>query len=284
MTAANGLNHGDDGAAQSALRRCAGNVVVAFAVLARPASIHPRDPWPLAPRQLAIAAGLAVVIFLLVTFLIDADAINGVRHLPRWIVWCFAQITDFGKSGWFLWPLGILFLALAALPSLARVPQLVLAAIMVRVGFLFAAIGVPSLFDTIIKRMIGRARPLVTGIADPYVFSPFKWTADYASLPSGHATTAFAALVAFGTLWPRGRTILWIYALLIAASRVLVTAHYPSDVLAGALVGVTGALLVRRWFALRRLGFSVGPDGAVQQFPGPSLKRIKSVARALLDQ
>ena len=140
-------------------------------------------------------------------------------------------------------------------------PQLVLAAIMVRVGFLFAAIAAPSLFDTIIKRMIGRARPLVGGSLDPYLFSPFKWTADYASLPSGHATTAFAVLVAFGTLWPRARTVLWIYALLIAASRVVVTAHYPSDVLAGAAVGIVGALLVRRWFALRGLGFSIAPDG-----------------------
>ncbi len=282
MTAANGLKHGDAGAVQSPLRRCGGNVAAAFAVLARPARVHMRNPWPQAPQQLAIAAGLAVVILLLVMFLIDAAAIRGVAHLPRWIVWCFDQITDFGKSGWFLWPLGILFLALAALPSLPRVPQLVLAAIMVRVGFLFVAIGAPSLFGTIVKRMIGRARPLVGGSLDPYLFSPFKWTAAYAGLPSGHAITAFAALAAFGTLWPRGRTILWIYALLIAASRVVVTAHYPSDVLAGALVGVVGALLVRRWFALRRLGFSIGPDGRVHQFPGPSLKRIKSVARAAL--
>jgi len=41
-------------------------------------------------------------------------------------------------------------------------------------------------------------------------------------------------------------------------------------------------LLVRRYFALRLLGFSVGPDGALHQFPGPSLRRIKSVARELL--
>ena len=64
----------------------------------------------------------------------------------------------------------------------------------------------------------------------------------------------------------------------------MVTAHYPSDVLAGALVGIVGALMVRRWFALRRLGFSLGPDGTVRQWPGPSLRRIKAVARALLSE
>ena len=90
------------------------------------------------------------------------------------------------------------------------------------------------------------------------------------------------SLVAFGTLWPRWRTVLWIYALLIAVSRVVVTAHYPSDVLAAAVVGVVGALLVRRWFALRGLGFSIAPDGVLHQKSGPSLRRIKAVARALL--
>jgi undecaprenyl-diphosphatase len=283
MTAANGIDR-DAGRTQTALRRCGANVAAAFALLARPVRRHVQNPWPHDPQRLAIAAGVAVAIFLAVMFLFDAAAIRGVGHLPNWIVWSFDQITDFGKSGWFLWPLGILFLCLAALPSLPRVPQLVLTAIMVRVGFLFVAIAAPSLFDTIIKRMIGRARPLVGGSLDPYLFSPFKWTADYASLPSGHGTTAFAALVAFGSLWPRGRTIFWIYALLIAVSRVVVTAHYPSDVLAAAVVGVVGALLVRRWFALRGLGFSIGPEGAVRQLPGPSLKRIKSVARELLGQ
>ena len=68
-------------------------------------------------------------------------------------------------------------------------------------------------------------------------------------------------LVAVGTLWPRARTVALVYALAIAASRIIVTAHYPTDVLAGAIVGTVGALMVRRWFALRRLGFSIGPDG-----------------------
>jgi membrane-associated phospholipid phosphatase len=284
MTAANGLNRGDPNAAASALRRCAANVVAALGVLARPARMPARNPWPLTPQQLVIAAGIVVLVFLLVQFVADGAAIRAIARLPRWLVWFFDQITDFGKSGWFLWPLGILFLVLAALPGLSRVSQLVLATAMVRVGFLFAAIAVPGLFTTIVKHIFGRARPLVGGSLNPYLFSPFTWPAAYASLPSGHATTVFSVLVAFGTLWPRARTILWIYALLIAVSRVVVTAHYPSDVLAGAVVGVVGALLVRRYFALRRLGFSVGPDAVLHQKPGPSLRRIKSVARALLSQ
>ena len=60
------------------------------------------------------------------------------------------------------------------------------------------------------------------------------------------------------------------------------TAHFPSDVLAGAVVGSVGALMVRRYFALRRLAFTIGPDGAVKPLAGPSPRRLKAVARGLL--
>ena len=283
MTVANGLKPESRSVAGSALRRCAANVVAAFMMLARPVRNRLPPPWLPGRQPLAIAAGVFAAVFLTGMIFIDAAAVNAAARLPRWLISAFDWITDFGKSGWFLWPLGILFLALAALPpTLTRLSQRVLAAAMVRVGFLFVAIGVPSLFATIVKRIIGRARPMVTGIADPTVFDPFRWSAAYAGLPSGHATTAFAVLAAVGSLWPRARTVLLIYALLIAASRIVVTAHYPTDVLAGAVVGIAGVLIVRRWFALRRLGFSVGPDGRLHQFPGPSLKRIKTVARELL--
>jgi membrane-associated phospholipid phosphatase len=283
MSAANAANDGKQVAAGSPWRRCAAHVEAAVRLLLKPPRIR-ASASPITPQQTAIAGGIAVAVILIFMVLVDAAEVRAVERLPHWIPWFFDQITDYGKSGWFLWPLGILFLALASLDQtkLTRFSQAVLATAMVRVGFLFLAIAVPGLFVSIVKRMIGRARPLVGGSLDPYLFAPFIWRADYASLPSGHTTTAFSVLVAFGTLWPRARTVLWIYALAILASRLAVTAHYPSDVLAGAVVGTVGALMVRRYFALRRLGFSVGPDGVPHQFPGPSWRRIKAVARELL--
>ncbi len=111
---------------------------------------------------------------------------------PFWI-WLFQHITEFGKSGWFLFPIGALLLTLAALaqPALPRLSRLVLAAWTVRLGFVFTAIALPGLFVTIVKRLIGRARPMV---AANDAFLPAVRQVDYASLPSGHATTAFAAL------------------------------------------------------------------------------------------
>ena len=211
MSATNGAKSGTHAGGARCCAAAASHVDGrAFGVLLRPPRIH-GQAWPFtAAANWRLPAASSIAIFLFCMVFVDAAGVRAVGHLPRWVHWFFDRITDFGKSGWFLWPLGMLFLALAALPTGqadARVAA-VLAAVMVRVGFLFLAIGVPGLFVAIVKRMIGRARPLVGGSLDPYLFAPFIWRAAYASLPSGHATTAFSVLVAFGSLWPRARTVL----------------------------------------------------------------------------
>ncbi len=234
-------------------------------------------------NAIAVRAGVAIAATLIVAVLFDASAITAARRLPLWLIDIFDTLTDFGKSGWFLWPLAAVMLAIAAAPArLPRMTRLVLASIAMRAAFLFLAIGLPGLFTTIVKRWIGRARPFVGGSADPYLFHPFGWKVEYASLPSGHAVTAVAAAIAFGMLWPRLRPLMWTYAVTICISRVVLTAHHPSDVLAGAFVGIVGVLMVRHYFAARRILFGVSSSGAVMAFPGPSKRHIKSVARAML--
>jgi undecaprenyl-diphosphatase len=173
----------------------------------------------------------------------------------------------------------LLATAPACAPRLSWMARGVVTAAAVRIGYMFLAIGLTGLSDSIIKRIIGRARPSDLG---PLVFDPLAWRPEYASLPSGHATNVFATLVAVGLVFPRLRPALWIYALVIAASRVIVSAHFTSDVLAGATFGAFGAILVRDWFARRRLGFYVGSDGHVHVMPGPSWRRLGRVGAALL--
>ena len=62
---------------------------------------------------------------------------------------------------------------------------------------------------------------------------PFIWQPEYASMPSGHATTATAAAIAAGSarVRPRLRSVMWIYAVVIMATRILILVHHPSDVL-----------------------------------------------------
>ena len=80
-------------------------------------------------------------------------------------------------------------------------------------------------------------------------------------------------------VWPRLRGAMLVYALAIGASRLVLLAHHPSDVVAGALLGVIGALFVRYWFAARHLVFTIRRDGAIAPLAGPSLGHLKRVAR-----
>ncbi len=232
-------------------------------------------------RRYLVGGAGAVLLVVLAMILLDQRAYQFAFGLPPWLVEGFYTITDFGRSGWILVPTGglILIIAVLASPALDHMTRGVLAMVVVRLGFIFIAVGLRGLLVTIVKRWIGRVRPSAQG---PFAYEPFSWRPEYASLPSGHTTTAFAALVAIGAMFPRARPFLWGYAVLIALSRIAVTAHYSSDVIAGAAVGTLGALWVRDWFARRRLGFVVGTDGEVHALAGPSPNRIKRVARALI--
>ncbi len=268
----------------SRLRCASENVAIALRRLLRRRRGAATPIWR-AYARLAAGAAAATVALLLTMIFVDAAAVRAAKQAPAWLIASFQFATDLGLSGWFLFPLGLALIVLAfvTVPTLSRMNQRVLAALSVRLGFLFLAIAIPGLVIAVIKRLIGRARPMVAG-EDVFLYKLFVWRPEYASFPSGHATTAFAAAVAFGVLWPRLRPLMWSYALVIAASRVIVTAHHPSDVVAGAIAGAVGALLVRDWLAARRLGFTVRTNGAVEPLAGLSFGRIKRVARGLFGQ
>jgi membrane-associated phospholipid phosphatase len=194
-------------------------------------------------------------------------------------LWPVRILTDFGKDIYVLAALGGLLIAVAIVASARHgIQRSLLLGLGTRLQFLFFAVLVSVLAGELIKWIVGRGRPFVGGQANAFNFSHFAGTEAYSSFPSGHATTAFALAFAVAAIWPRARIAIIAYALVIAATRLVLLAHHPSDVVAGALVGITGAMVVRYWFAARRLGFAIHRDGTIVALTGPSSGRLKRVA------
>lgn len=122
-------------------------------------------------------------------------------------------------------------------------------------GFLLLA-GLVSGVNGLLKWIVGRHRP-VKGI-HPFHFDWFVggikglFHQKDLSFPSGHACLAFASAAALAILLPRWRGWFYAVAAFVAAERIFENAHYVSDAVAGAGIGVLAAY--GTWSLLRRIG------------------------------
>src|SRR5882757_1824701 len=232
-----------------------------------------------ARHSLWLTTGIGVAIIVLM-YALDATEIGWMPPRGTAWLWPVRILTDFGKSAYVLWVLVAMLFAVAIMFPLARgTARSVLIGFGTRILFIFFAVLLPVLAGEIIKDIVGRGRPFVGGQANAFNFSHFAGSEAYASFPSGHAITAFALAFAVSAVWPHLRIPMAVYALVIAATRLVLLAHHPSDVVAGALVGIIGAMVVGYWFAARHLAFTIRRDGAIEPLAGPSLGHLKRVAR-----
>ncbi|MGH7589886.1 MAG: phosphatase PAP2 family protein [Gemmatimonadales bacterium] len=119
---------------------------------------------------------------------------------------------------------------------------------------------VGSIIAQALKEVIGRARPY-QGPSETG-FKPFS---GWASMPSGHSMAAFALATSLSDEIHRGWATAGLYTLAVGtgASRIVLNAHWFSDVVAGAIIGTTSAKLVNgKWriFRITPPRILVGPD------------------------
>ncbi|MBR0775302.1 phosphatase PAP2 family protein [Bradyrhizobium diazoefficiens] len=223
------------------------------------------------------AAGAAAIIALMVAFDQVEIQLMPARGTPA--LWPIRILTDFGKDEYVLSLLGVALVTLAFVAAgLHGTRRALLLGLGTRLQFVFLSVALSVFVGEVLKYLIGRGRPFVGGKADAFNFVPFEGSGAYASLPSGHAVTAFALAFAVSALWPRLRVFMFTYAIVILLTRLVLLAHHPSDVVAGAMVGMVGAMAVRYWFAARRLGFAIRADGTIVPLAGAVSGRLKRVA------
>ena len=238
-----------------------------------------------AARRLARHSLLAIVVVggVIVVLMAGFDAREIGMMPPRGTpgLWPVRVLTDFGKDSYVLSLLATMLVVVALVAtSLRGTSQARLLRFGLRLQFLFFAVAIPLLPGELFKWIVGRGRPFVGGQPNPYNFAHFAGTEAYASFPSAHAITAFALAFAASAVWLWARGLMMAYALIIAVTRLVLLAHHPSDVVAGALIGVIGAMCVRYWFAARRLGFVIGRDGSISPLVQGGVKRVARRAPA----
>ena len=148
------------------------------------------------------------------------DAIHGLPHSPasdRYI----SLVSDLGEGlGWVAAGIGVAWLGG---PKGRRAG----------IATALASLGTTYVVQRMVKPIFRRRRPfvsrevLVVGIR----------TAAH-SFPSGHTASSFAAATAIATFYPNAAPLVFTLATLVGASRVHLGHHFPSDVAAGAMIGI----------------------------------------------
>ena len=140
---------------------------------------------------------------------------NGLANV--YLGWLFSVLTRLGSTG-------ITLIACALLYFSGRRKEGTV---------LFVSVALVTLIVLALKLVVPRPRPF-TAIPSTIVFGRDSGS----SFPSGHTMRIFASAYIFSKFWPRFRIPFYLIASLVGFSRIYLGQHYPSDVLAGILMGL----------------------------------------------
>jgi undecaprenyl-diphosphatase len=166
---------------------------------------------------------------------LDFAAFQWLRtHRWPWLDTVMAGLSDIAIAN-SIWVFLALLIAVVQRTRWAAAVQVVLAVVITG-----------QITDHVAKPFFNRQRPFETYVET----TVHGYRPTTRSFPSGHAAGALAGAYTLARLAPESAGIFWALALLVAFSRVYLGVHYPSDVLAGAVLGFVIAKFVvggTRW-------------------------------------
>ncbi len=223
--------------------------------------ILPATPGKALLVLLALVAGLIVLAVFADPYVRDIrDA------LPEALEPLFEFFNWLGEGLW-IYVLCVVMIVVSLVRDIGEHPVRTRAQDLTRVAasfYVLAAVVVAGLMASLLKFVIGRARPKLFEEHGHLAFDMFGPGSSWASFPSGHTTTIMSCAVALALLFPRARIPLLIAGLVIAFGRVATGAHYPSDILGGVALGAVVSWLFARALARRRIVFRFDGQGRLR--------------------
>ena len=230
-----------------------------------------------------VMSGLTMVVLVVVTG-VDrpiATYASTLRESPVEVV--FKSITDLGRGVWYLVPTGslaILFLCAARKTKGKAISERLISKAHAS-AFIFISVAVSGLSVNLLKIIFGRLRPKWFLEEHRYGFTFFALHHESWSFPSGHAASAVAFAAAIYWLTPRARRVFLVplitFVAMVALSRIVITMHFLSDVMAGTLVALVWTCCLHHYVfdrvARRRL--AVGISGGIAMETNSRKARLK---------
>lgn len=150
----------------------------------------------------------------------------------------FVEITKLGDSLWYFVLIPFVFLISFFFEKTKLLTYKNYSKIKSFSIFSFSYLLIVGTITQLLKHLIGRPRPNHTDFSENFDFNFFTTDSAFHSFPSGHSSTIVSVVLVAGLLIPSLRVFFYFFGFIIAISRVVVGAHFVTDVIAGALVSI----------------------------------------------
>ena len=171
----------------------------------------------------------------------------------------FINITEIGNSFW-IFVLSVLGFAISYFLFKSRTKSKFIQNLKNFFLFLFTATLLTGFLTQLIKHIVGRPRPNHSLENGSFGFEFFSFESSLHSFPSGHTSTIFVVAFALSMLTPKIKFYYIFLGLIVGLSRVIVGAHFFSDVIGGiviALIGIKLTLLIFKKFKIESKFFEI---------------------------
>ena len=158
----------------------------------------------------------------------------------------FVDITRLGSSSWYfaisVIGFGVVYLN-NRLEFIKIEKQKNISNFFVSSFFYILVVGVVT---QVLKHIVGRPRPNHTNFEDSFGFNFFTFDSNFHSFPSGHSSTIFIVCFILVATFPKLKYFFYLLASVIALSRVVVGAHFFTDIVAGAILALISFKIINK--------------------------------------